>query len=65
MIDESEESTLVFSKEDRYNKNAIKFTIQIYEVRSLKFGHVVDMQISQGHPLVFFRLCEKLYREIK
>lgn len=53
MADESEESS---------NQNTIKFTIQIYQIKNKENIHLLDIQLSQGKPLVFLEICQKLYK---
>ena len=52
-------------KENRFNKNTLKFTVQIYEPSRKGSGHIVDIQLSQGHPLVFFPLSRRIYGELE
>jgi hypothetical protein len=42
----------------------LRFTIQIYEVNRKTQMHLVDLHLTQGHPLLFFWLVRKFYGEL-
>ena len=60
MLDEKEEV-----KEAKFSKIEVKFQVQIFCVQHKGFDHVIDLQLTQGHPLVFFSLSNKLYGTIE
>lgn len=39
--------------------------LQIYSVDPKGYEHMVDLQLTQGHPLVFCNLANKLYAMIE
>lgn len=38
--------------------------MQIFSIDLKGFEHVIDLQLTQGHPIAFFNLSQKLYRTI-
>ena len=62
MEEEDEDYEYISKKEDKFNKNVIKFTAQVYEVDKKHQVHMVDLHLTQGHPLVFFPIAAKIYR---
>jgi hypothetical protein len=50
-------------KEHRFTKREIKFNIQIYGMQR-GVSHVVDLQLTQGHPFVFFPFVKKFYAHL-
>jgi hypothetical protein len=61
MVDEKEDE----EKEEKHIHNEIRFITQIFSVDLKGYQHVVDLQITQGHPLAFFNLSHKIYRSIE
>ena len=39
--------------------------VQIFSIDPKGYDHIVDLQLIQGHPLMFFNLSEKLYKAIE
>ncbi len=61
MKDESEDPERVVKREEKFSKTTTRFTIQIYEVNRKTQTHLVDITLSQGHPLMFFKLVGRIY----
>ena len=60
MKDEKEEN----SELDKFSKKTIKFILQIFQVSKEEKTHLIDLQLTQGHPLLFFPLAKKIYKEL-
>lgn len=61
MVDENEES----SKEDKFSKKEVRFTLQVYSSDQRGYEHLLDLQLTQGHPMVFFTISQKFYRMVE
>lgn len=53
-----------YQDEHRFTKNEIKFTMQLY-TKGKKDEVVVDLKLTQGHPLVFIGFAKRLYQLIR
>lgn len=42
----------------------LKFLLQIFCVPHTDYDHVIDLQLTQGHPMVFFNVSNLLYNMI-
>jgi len=51
-------------KEHRFTKREIKFNVQIYAKQQKGVSHVIDLQLTQGHPFVFFPFVRRFYAHI-
>ena len=58
MKDEEEEA----KESEKCSKKILKFTLQIFQVSKEEKTHIVDLQLTQGHPLLFFPLAKKIYK---
>lgn len=53
-----------YQDEHRFTKNEIRFTLQLYSRPNKNAEVVVDLKLTQGHPLVFIPFCKNLYSNI-
>jgi hypothetical protein len=49
---------------EKFSKKYFKFTLQIFEVQKMEKTHVIDLQLTQGHPLIFFSIAKTIYSKI-
>jgi hypothetical protein len=54
-----------YQDEHRFTKNEIKFTLQLYVKSNRSAEIIVDLKLTQGHPLVFIPFCKKIYNRIE
>lgn len=62
MKDEKSENESVQEDGLRFS---LKFTVQIYEINKKNQTHMVDVCLSQGHPLNFFPFTCRFYEVLE
>lgn len=58
MKDEKEDNNEL----DKFSKKTLKFILQIFQLSKEEKTHIVDLQLTQGHPLMFFPVAKKIYK---
>lgn len=53
------------SKEDKFTKKEIRFTLQVYSSDQRGYEHMLDLQLTQGHPMVFFSVAQRFYKMVE
>lgn len=61
MQDEKDE----IKQEDKFTKREIRFTLQVYSSDQRGYEHMLDLQLNQGHPMVFFSLSQRFYKTVE
>lgn len=60
MVDEKDQV-----KEEKFTKKEIRFTLQVYSSDQRGYEHLLDLQLTQGHPMVFFNIAQKFYKMVE